>query len=122
MLKVFNRDGKINFVDDKNTLVGYDMNRKCCEMADWGFSRDPLAREGRKDLPQEILDKMVFNVDVCIKQSIYNDNGTTTKLVSFALVGELETWYLVLSNCHNGYYSHGFSMDVAGERAKEGAL
>jgi hypothetical protein len=39
MLKVFDREGKVNFVDDKNMVVGYDMNRHCCEKASWSFSR-----------------------------------------------------------------------------------
>ena len=34
-MKVFDRDGKINFVDKNNVVLGYDMNQDCCENANW---------------------------------------------------------------------------------------
>lgn len=34
-MKIFERDGKINFVDENNVLLGYDMSQDCCEHADW---------------------------------------------------------------------------------------
>ncbi len=40
-MKIFMRDGKVNFVDESNVLLGYDMGSLCCEYADWIISEDP---------------------------------------------------------------------------------
>jgi hypothetical protein len=39
-MKIFQGEpflGKINFVDENNCVVGYDINKDCCEYADWTF-------------------------------------------------------------------------------------
>ena len=54
-MKIFDREGKINFVDENNVFLGYDMGQCCCERADWYISdietygvrdRDPKESEG----------------------------------------------------------------------------
>jgi hypothetical protein len=37
-MKKFEDNGKINFVDENNVFMGYDMERSCCEVADWFIS------------------------------------------------------------------------------------
>ena len=34
-MKIFERDGKINFIDKNNVLVGFDYSRSCCEDFGW---------------------------------------------------------------------------------------
>jgi len=40
-MKVFDKGGKVNFVDKNNVLVGYDMNSSCCEEFGW-YIRDEI--------------------------------------------------------------------------------
>ena len=35
MIKIFEKDGKTNFVDDRNLVVGYSTERDCCEDFGW---------------------------------------------------------------------------------------
>lgn len=34
-MKIFDKDGKVNFVDENNVIVGYDTNQHCSEHAGW---------------------------------------------------------------------------------------
>ena len=38
-MKIFERDGKINFVDDNNVFVGYDYSQDCCEVFGWTLTK-----------------------------------------------------------------------------------
>ena len=35
----------INFVDENNVFVGYDLEQQCCEEADWFFTDNNLLGE-----------------------------------------------------------------------------
>jgi hypothetical protein len=117
MLKVFDREGKVNFVDDKNTVVGYDMNRHCCEKASWSFSR-VSGEIGVQYLEESVLDKLVFDKNYFLETV---DAEGLDRRVSFKLDGH-GTWYLVLRNVHEGYYLHGFSMEVDNVTVRKGKL
>ena len=53
-MKVFDRDGKVNFVDENNVILGYDMNQNCCEDADWFITPRDL-RQG-VSMPEETVE------------------------------------------------------------------
>ena len=49
-MKIFTGDNtqwadKVNFVDDTNTMLGYDLSQSCCEYANW-FIDDKIWDEG----------------------------------------------------------------------------
>jgi len=119
MLRIFdsNADGmswgeRINFVDDSNVLVGFDMSQSCCE--DFGWSITP-------DLKGEGLDYggVGGTLDYTFDPSFYSydelqysyDNGGA---ITFRLISDEgdEDLYLHLWNHHNGYYSHGFNFQI----------
>ena len=56
-MKIFNKvDGwetKVNFVDEYNVVLGYDLAQDCCEHADW-FIRDYMKQEYDYDLDVEV--------------------------------------------------------------------
>ncbi len=120
MLKIFDSaekfESKVNFVDDNNVVVGYDMDQQCCERATWYLTQNPKSREDIT-VPDEILSKLTFDPDY-----FEDGNDGETASVIFKLVGDTDPWYLILSNTHNGYYSHGFTMDVGGVRKHSGSL
>lgn len=109
-MKKFDKDGKINFVDENNVLVGFCSQSCCCEDFGWGYYRS--IPEKYEDLYKNISDdydieQFSFDKDFILHvDSSCEDGGT----VVFKLVSETETLYLAFWNHHNGYYSHGLTM------------
>ena len=120
-MKTFERDGKINFVDDNNVIVGFDNEGQCCESFGHFLSRKiPSAI----DEGAENLDTEDFNFDTEffkeVKPTI--DSYNETEMAVFRLQKGNEEMFLTLHNTHNGYYSHGFKMDVGGVKVRDGYL
>ena len=126
-MKIFNSgedsawDKKVNFVDDNNTFVGYDMSRSCCEHADWFISNTednkPLENEKGEYINGIIdgLEDYFFDVlyFVNVEPQKDKDSGYTYLdsggMVRFKIVAkDKEPLYLHIYNSHNGYYGHGF--------------
>ena len=105
-MKLFDREGKINFVDQNNVVLGYDTEQECCETAGW-FIRD----ETYETVPDYYLeddsglDDWVFDPEYFQETGIDSDEGC---MAIFRLVNGEKQKFLHLFNCHNGYYSHNF--------------
>lgn len=120
-MHIFNRGGKVNFIDKLNLLVGFDMELSCSERFGWGFmtSLDGLRGVGDvKDMSSEIPDfeDYVFVDGMPIDITLKGD--AEAKAVAFEVI-LLDTWgdygenskaWLVLVNSHNGFYTHGFEV------------
>jgi len=113
-------ENKVNFVDDNNVLVGYDLSQCCCEHADWFIADEPTSHiRGNEDLPD--LDGFQFDTEFFEeKAERHHDAGATAIFRMVNAAGEEK--YLHLFNIHNGYYSHGFTMSVNGETIKNEVL
>jgi hypothetical protein len=120
-MKIFNKDGKINFIDDNNVFVGFDYKASCCETFGWALSRDfpTHAKEGCHGIDPDgfQFDTRYFYCDS--KPDWYLDKGG---IAVFKLKKEDEVIYLTLWNSHNGYYSHGFEMIDDELTVREGRL
>ena len=125
MLKIFDRDGKLNFVDTNNVVVGFASYQSCCENWGWYITPEEPTEEtldfsrsdGDKDFPTYNFDPQYF-VELT-SQTISEVNAAVVfKLVS----NSAKDLYLVLYNCHNGYYSHGFTCTVGGIQTQSGHL
>ncbi len=117
-MKHFERNGKFNWVDENNVVLGYDSHQACCERADYFYS----------DKPESIIVKGL-NPDLSsysFETSFFEEGGDgETGMAIFKLVSSnmnLPTLYLHLHNTHNGYYSHGFCLDVGGTVFRKGSL
>ncbi len=114
---------KVNFVDENNVVLGYDMSEHCCENADWFISKkitkDFLNNKKESfDVYTYVFDKKFCNL---IKNE--DDWGNQDNLVVFRLVSENKPdLFIHLFNCHNGYYSHGFEFKNGTEIIKEDYL
>jgi len=127
-MKVFDKaeDGgwgsKVNFVDDNDVFVGYDMNECCCEHFGW-FIADEILKElpesENRDTP---LDEWSF--DTCFfQQTAYGKHEfDEDNMAVFKITNGTEVKYLHLYNCHNGYYNHGFEMKINDEIMHKGDL
>jgi len=115
---------KINFVDDNDVFVGYDMGQDCCEHADWFIAETITpytcdSDDDSKDVPD--VEDYVFDKDFFkdIESSDLDEGG----MVAFKLIAENKPdLYLHLFNCHNGYYGHGFEVKHGGETVRDGCL
>lgn len=128
MIRVFDRDGKVNFVDTNNRLVGYDNHQDCCEDFGWFFTGmkpdgrvpwDEFKQAGSQEHSEFLDFNFVDTPSIPVPNADVDDGGTAAfKLVS--IHGD-EAW-LVLYNAHNGYYSHGFTVEKDGVELESGCL
>lgn len=114
-MKIFDRDGKYNFVDTNNVFVGYDSYQCCCE--DFGYVlcfKLPDNLYNAEKLPDSAAEGYVFDPDYFESRDDY---------VVFRLVQDNHPEiFLILYNFHNGYYSHGFTMSVDSVVKQEGMI
>jgi hypothetical protein len=129
-MKIFDSESgfenKVNFVDENNVYVGYDLSISCCEYADWFISntitpvevfgtdfekgncfRPEDAEINYSNLTKHNLD--LYKFDTTFFQSIYNDNiFDSGSMAVFRITDGTNEKFLHIFNSHNGYYSHGF--------------
>lgn len=127
-MKIFEMDGKINFVDENNVFVGYDMHQDCCEHADWFIDEkvwetgeypatiEPYQQKGGYD--GWMFDKEFFK-EAQNPDYRYLDEGA---MAIFRIHKGTEEKFLHIFNAHNGYYGHGFEFGELGVTLREGCL
>ena len=125
-MRIFEKDGKHNFVDENNVYVGYDSGQDCCEHADWFISDEAFLStpEFLKNygpvselLKPSILNGWVFDIDFFNEMNI--ENPESCSMAIFRIIKGEEQKFLHLFNCHNGYYGHGFKMDFTDKKGLE---
>ena len=127
-MKVFERDGKINFVDEQNRFVGFDARQQCCESFGWFVSSNLPGATTKVDLGKNqskaILEDYVFDPESAPISGVIPRKGgedAATHFVAFRLVskmGQRNPLYLCLVNSHNGYYTHGIkTKGLRGDKA-----
>lgn len=121
-MKKFEKDGKINFVDRKNVLVGFDMQSSCCEYFGWMITKKIPTEcvENTCEVSEKVLESYFFDRRAKPIQSPNTDDGGT---ITFTLrAPKKRALYLTLFNHHSGYYAHGFEMSVGGLPVLTGSL
>jgi hypothetical protein len=125
-MKYFNKDSKFNFVDENNVVVGYDSHQDCCENAAWSYTHNEPTTFKFAEIPTpENYDTEAYNFDPAWFRELTETRDSLDEggAVAFRLTAEGKPdLYLVLSNSHNGYYSHGFTLEVGGIVARNGSL
>lgn len=120
-MKSFQNGYKINFVDDNNVLVGFDNESHCCE--NFGYFLSRSVPTGIIESPDMSIDAEGFNFDVnFFKDAVSRDEFDCGGMVVFRLTKGSEEIFLSLYNSHNGYYSHGFEMEVGGVKIHDGNI
>jgi len=142
-VRIFETDGKTNYVDTNDVLVGFDAWQSCCETFGHKWAYKPeFPDDDAEDKPEPAnLEAMVFDTNF-FKDHDHSWGGGE---VMFRLVvPELQRTrtdeemrriqrrfasdkmpfeaYLILFNHHNGYYSHGFELTVGGEIIRDGGI
>jgi hypothetical protein len=117
-MKIFEKDGKYNFVDDNNVFVGFCSSQCCCEYFGYSITREYPEGSGDDEDQSSKIDLTSFNFDTeyFTKHHTTKNQGCEEYNVVFRLTNEDgEAIFLTLFNHHNGYYSHGFEVAVGGE-------
>lgn len=119
-MRTFNKGRKVNFVDDNNVLVGFDDESCCCENFGWFLSRalPTTIEEGDNIDPEGFNFDPNFFDERTLDDKYFDCGG----LVSFRLTKGEDEIFLTLFNSHNGYYSHGFTMEVGGIKIHDGSI
>ena len=133
-MKIFNGFGyyqKVNFVDDNNVFVGYDMAQFCCEDAGWFIADEPILQYMEslnpynnielkyKDLSNADISDFYFDTNYFKEvRSKYDDEN----LIIFKITNNNEDRYIHIYNSHNGWYSHGFVFQQDNKIIKEGQI
>lgn len=123
-MKVFEKGNKVNFVDDNNVVVGYDTYQDCCEDAGWYIAEKiiPYDWDKTSTIP-EYGDVEPYCFDNGFFERVESGLLDMGKMVAFKLTAEgIPDIYLHLYNCHNGYYSHGFTVENNGKKIMDDYL
>lgn len=122
-MRVFEKDGKVNFVDDNNVFVGYDARQHCCEDAGYVITEHEVLTGIQSISGIEDKDFPGYNFDTTYIKDVYEDSLQSGGAVIFKCVdGKGGSIYVTIFNAHNGYYSHGFAMKKDEECIHEGYL
>jgi hypothetical protein len=121
-MKYFEKDGRYNFIDDNNVLVGFDSSQGCCESFGFYFATAETNKSNEDYQPTEFED---YYFDVNYFKELSLNSGDGGGVVIFKLLPtkkKKNPMYLHIFNDHNGYYSHGFEMKINGKDIYEGSL
>jgi hypothetical protein len=126
IMKLFEKDYKVNFVDENSVLVGYGMEHQCCEDFGW-YIRDQedfnipaipknthgvLRGNPDIDLTGYFFDTFFIHQDYVGNVDCVPEQGIVVvfRMHQFEKHERVNQKYLHLFNKHNGYYTHGFAM------------
>ena len=120
-MQVFDRAGKVNFVDENNVFLGYDLEQNCCEQADWFVADTP--QEGQPETESKgTPDLEGFVFDPAFFKQVDGGDFDSGGMAIFRIVNGGDEKFIHIFNAHNGYYGHGFEFTVGGKAVREGNL
>ncbi len=125
-MEKFENNGKLNFVDEFNVVLGFDYSQSCCEYFGWFISDEiPIEFDDNEREPTFDFEPWRFDSSFCNYNQSANgiDMGD---MVTFKLVNKdgrkKQPKYLTLFNSHNGYYGHVFELEIGGQEIRSGCL
>ena len=118
---------KVNYVDANNVVLGFDMERSCCE--DFGHAvvgsleEAKEVSEGRGDaIPWDIT---AYSFIQEAPANLYDTyaHGEAHAAKAFRIIAPNKPdLFVIIWNHHNGYYSHGFTFEGPGVVAISGGI
>ena len=125
-------DSKHNFVDENNVVVGFDASQSCCESFGYHWTHNEPVKYKEPE-PLNVSEEFLkpYRFDPAWFRQLENVSGEGQYsapledggAVAFKLTAEGQPdLFLILYNSHNGYYSHGFEMNVGGIVTHNGSL
>lgn len=131
-MKIFNNTEpwleKVNFVDENNVVLGYDMAGQCCESFGWFIADRVVSNMKDRDGLNQTFnedDYTDWRFDPRFFQSGESpESYDIESMAIFRIVNQTtgESRYIHLYNVHNGYYSHGFTFNQSDKTIQRGSL
>jgi len=121
-MKVFENDkssytSKVNFVDDNDVYIGYDIEQSCCEHAGWYLAEKVTPYDDESGETEHTYNLEPYFIDKNYFKSIETDALDEGLMIVFRLVAKgKQDLYLHIFNAHNGYYGHGLEVKHGGEK------
>lgn len=125
-MKIFNKTEswteKVNFVDENNVYLGYDLSQSCCENADWFIWDEPCKSvptsesDKSEDLTGWVFDTSFF--EQVNDEREFDEGG----MAIFRIVKGDREKFIHIYNSHNGYYGHGFDFKIGEDTVQSGSL
>ena len=124
-MKIWNKEGewneKVNFVDENNLLLGYDLSQHCCEDANWFISEKieckcEAGSQSKEGLENYSFDPAFFEERKSGRE--FDEGG----IAIFRVTDGDNEKFIHIFNCHNGYYGHGFYFSINGVDIQTGTL
>lgn len=121
---------KVNFVDENNVVLGYDLEQTCCEWSGWFIADQPYETLTLEQLSQlaspqkasvESMPGWVFDTDYA-RRVTGLDCLESGNLLIVRLVRGADEKFLHVFNAHNGAYGHGFTFQVGPALTAEGVI
>lgn len=123
MLRYFDRDCRMNWVDSNNVFVGFSDEGSCCEVWGGDFYDSLGANARRLNVDLSVDNNWVFDTSFYdANADIIIDGHSDAMCAAFRLVDGDREMFLVLWNDHNGYYAHGFDFCNGDTIIVEGSL
>jgi hypothetical protein len=112
VIRLFVKDGKWNWVDDVNVVLGFDNEASCCEQFGYKYSHEETFPLDVGMIIDESIDLATYRFDPQYFRIANHtgDSGGGEITVRMFSDKPPKVMYLHLYNHHNGYYSHGFTM------------
>ena len=113
---------KINFVDENDVFVGFDMAHDCCEVFGWFINHEKLLKEDytqSNEKDYQSLDGWLFDKTFIETHPSQKEGGA---LKIFRIHKGDKELFIHIYNYHNGYYSHGFQFKDKDSIIEEGSL
>lgn len=118
---------KVNFVDENNVVLGYDLSQDCCEHADWYISESEKSSYSYESKHEQILEEndlseYIFDVDFEPFYDYDNNCLDEGSDIAFRITNGKKELFIHIFNAHNGYYGHGFEFMVKDKKILDGYI
>ena len=125
-MKKFEKNGKLNFVDDNNVFIGFDYTPDCCEVFGYGISKKENALYSEEmDIKVSLECEDDYIKDFFFDKDYYEERelNVDCSVAEFRAINkEGDQIFISLYNDHNGYYGHGFTFGDIDKTIQEGEL
>jgi len=133
-MHIFEKNYRINFVDEADVFVGYQFEGMCCEEYGYRFCRTPNSANSLEEPNLPLLKDFMFDTNffedrtldsshpLAVGLGLKPDSERSLSVATFKLVAKDQVMYLELWNYHNGYYIHGFDITANGIVIHKGGL
>ncbi len=118
-MKLFDKDGAWNWVDENNVVLGFRNTSDCCENFGYHYEIvEPKDMSVFENISGNDPDLTTYRFDPSYFSTFPDNDGGGNAV--FRIVSDFgPSFYLLIYNHHNGYYCHGFKFTGGGKNIED---